>query len=178
VKEDGRRIVRLLEPAATAGGRHIYTRCLSGSTVPQSGQSGPTFCCDMADESVAMASRRSKSNSGTSSQVQRPPASTATSLVQAGAQHVLPAVRGGRQRRGGRRILRWQVAARASDVLAVVRQLQAEGASSLRAIATALHKGVQTPAGKEEWSAAQVRRLLAHAGPGHGLGSPALPPPP
>ena len=71
-----------------------------------------------------------------------------------------------------------QVAARAADVLAVVRQVQAEGASSLRAIATALHEqGIRTPAGKEQWSAAQVRRLLAHAGPGHGLGSPALPPP-
>ena len=72
-----------------------------------------------------------------------------------------------------------QVAAQASNVLAVVSQVQAERASSLRAIVTALHEeGGQTPAGKEEWSAAQVRRLLAHAGPGHGLGSPALPPPP
>jgi DNA invertase Pin-like site-specific DNA recombinase len=54
-----------------------------------------------------------------------------------------------------------QVAARASDVLAVVRQVQAEGASSLRAIAAELHAhGVRTPTGKEQWSAAQVRRLL------------------
>jgi hypothetical protein len=66
-----------------------------------------------------------------------------------------------------------------TPVLAVVRQVQAEGANSLRAIATALHEqGVRTPTGKEEWSAAQVRRLLAHAGPVHRLGSFALPPPP
>jgi DNA invertase Pin-like site-specific DNA recombinase len=55
-----------------------------------------------------------------------------------------------------------QVAARAADVLAVVRQVQAEGASSLRAIAAELHAhGVLTPAGKLAWSPAQVRRLLA-----------------
>jgi DNA invertase Pin-like site-specific DNA recombinase len=54
-----------------------------------------------------------------------------------------------------------QVAARASDVLAVVRQVQAEGASSLRAIAAELHAhGVLTPAGKLDWSPAQVQRLL------------------
>jgi DNA invertase Pin-like site-specific DNA recombinase len=59
-----------------------------------------------------------------------------------------------------------QVAARASDVLAVVRQVQAEGASSLRAIAAQLHAhGVLTPAGKLDWSPAQVRRLLARARP-------------
>lgn len=54
------------------------------------------------------------------------------------------------------------------DVIAVVRQVQAEGVSSLRAIATALREhGVRTPAGKEHWSAAQVRRLLAYAEPFH-----------
>lgn len=52
-------------------------------------------------------------------------------------------------------------AERAADVLRVVRQVQAEGASSLRAIAAGLHaQGVRTPAGKEHWSPAQVRRLL------------------
>jgi DNA invertase Pin-like site-specific DNA recombinase len=57
-----------------------------------------------------------------------------------------------------------QVAARATDVLALVRQVQAEGASSLRAIATELHAhGVRTPMGKEQWSPGQVRRLLARA---------------
>jgi hypothetical protein len=54
-----------------------------------------------------------------------------------------------------------QVAARAADVLAVVRQVQAEGASSLRAVAAKLHAhGVLTPAGKLDWSPAQVQRLL------------------
>lgn len=55
-----------------------------------------------------------------------------------------------------------QVAERTVDVLALVRQAQAEGASSLRAIAKALYAhGVRAPAGGERWCAAQVRRLLA-----------------
>jgi DNA invertase Pin-like site-specific DNA recombinase len=55
-----------------------------------------------------------------------------------------------------------QVAARTADVLPVVRQIQAEGATSLREIARGLQaQGVRTPSGKEHWSAAQVRRLLA-----------------
>jgi DNA invertase Pin-like site-specific DNA recombinase len=54
-----------------------------------------------------------------------------------------------------------QVAARTADVLPVVRQIQAEGATSLREIARGLRaQGVQTPSGKEQWSAAQVRRVL------------------
>jgi DNA invertase Pin-like site-specific DNA recombinase len=54
------------------------------------------------------------------------------------------------------------VTERAGDVLAVVRQVQAEGASSLRTIAAELHaRGVLTPSGKPQWSAAQVRRVLA-----------------
>ena len=54
-----------------------------------------------------------------------------------------------------------QVVTWAADVLAVVRQVQAEGASSLRAIAAELHAhGVLTPAGKLDWSPAQVQRLL------------------
>lgn len=54
-----------------------------------------------------------------------------------------------------------QVAVRAADVLAVVRQAQAEGASSLRTIAAELHaRGVLTPGGKADWSPAQVQRLL------------------
>ena len=56
-----------------------------------------------------------------------------------------------------------QVKERAGDVLAVARQVQAEGASSLRAIAAELHlRGVLTPAGKPDWSPEQVRRLLTH----------------
>jgi DNA invertase Pin-like site-specific DNA recombinase len=57
-----------------------------------------------------------------------------------------------------------QVAARTADVLPVVRQIQADGATSLREIARGLHaQGVQTPSGKEQWSAAQVRRLIARS---------------
>ena len=56
-----------------------------------------------------------------------------------------------------------QVAARTADVLPVVRQIQAEGATSLREIARGLHaQGVQTPGGKDQWSAAQVRRVLQY----------------
>ena len=58
-----------------------------------------------------------------------------------------------------------QVVARTADVLAVVHQAQAEGASSLRMIAAVLHAhGVRAPAGGEQWSAAQVRRLLKSRG--------------
>lgn len=57
-----------------------------------------------------------------------------------------------------------QVAARTADVLPVVRELQAEGATSLRGIARGLQaQGVQTPSGKEQWSAAQVRRVLQYS---------------
>lgn len=60
-----------------------------------------------------------------------------------------------------RQARRRQAAARRADVLAVVCQVQAEGAGSLRAIAAALRAhGVRAPAGGERWSAAQVRRLL------------------
>lgn len=54
-----------------------------------------------------------------------------------------------------------QIAERLIDVLAVVRQVQANGATSLRAIAAGLHAhGVRTLTGQEHWSAAQVRRLI------------------
>jgi len=57
-----------------------------------------------------------------------------------------------------------QVTARAADVLAVLDQVEAEGASSLRTIAAELHaRGVLTPTGRAQWSPAQVRRLLARA---------------
>ena len=57
-----------------------------------------------------------------------------------------------------------QVADRASDVLAVLRQVQADGARSLRVIAAEVHaRGVLTPAGKAQWSPVQVQRLLARA---------------
>jgi DNA invertase Pin-like site-specific DNA recombinase len=55
-----------------------------------------------------------------------------------------------------------QVAERTADVLAVLRQVQDEGAGSLRTIAAGLQaRGVLTPAGKAQWSAAQVRRLTS-----------------
>ncbi len=58
-----------------------------------------------------------------------------------------------------------QVAERTADVLAVLRQVQDEGASSLRTIAAGLQaRGVLTPAGKANWSAGQVRRLMARSG--------------
>ncbi len=58
-----------------------------------------------------------------------------------------------------------QVAERTADVLAVLRQVQDEGAGSLRILAAGLQaRGVLTPAGKAHWSASQVRRVLVHAG--------------
>jgi len=54
-----------------------------------------------------------------------------------------------------------QVAERTADVLVVLRQVQGEGATSLRTIAAGLQAhGVLTPAGKAYWSATQVQRLL------------------
>ena len=54
-----------------------------------------------------------------------------------------------------------QVAARAADVLAIMRQVQAGGASSLRAIAAELQaRGVLTPTGKPVWSPVQVQRVI------------------
>ena len=57
-----------------------------------------------------------------------------------------------------------QVVERRADVLAVLRQVQDEGATSLRTIAAGLQAhSVLTPAGKAHWSATQVRRVLAQA---------------
>ena len=58
-----------------------------------------------------------------------------------------------------------QVAERTADVLAVLRQVQDEGASSLRTLAAELQaRGVLTPAGKAHSSAGQVRRVLVRSG--------------
>ena len=55
-----------------------------------------------------------------------------------------------------------QVAERTTDVLAMLRQVQDEGAGSLRTIAAGLQAhGVLTPTGKAHWSAAQVRRVMS-----------------
>lgn len=57
-----------------------------------------------------------------------------------------------------------QAEARNADLLVAVRQAQAEGARSLRAIAAALGaRGVPAPAGGAQWAAAQVQRLLPPA---------------
>ena len=57
-----------------------------------------------------------------------------------------------------------QVAERAADVLAVLRQVQDEGAGSLRTIAAGLQAhGVLTPAGKAQWTATQVQRVQVRA---------------
>ena len=56
------------------------------------------------------------------------------------------------------------MAERTADVLAVLRQVQDEGAGSLRTIAAGLQAhGVLTPAGKVHWSATQVQRVLVHS---------------
>ena len=50
---------------------------------------------------------------------------------------------------------------RAADVLPAIAALQASGATSLRAIAASLNKkGIPTARGGDEWSAAQVKRVL------------------
>jgi hypothetical protein len=50
---------------------------------------------------------------------------------------------------------------RAVDLAPVIAELQASGATSLRAIAACLNaKSIATPRGSGEWSATQVRRVL------------------
>lgn len=50
---------------------------------------------------------------------------------------------------------------RASDLLPVIRSIQAAGASSLRQVAGVLNeRGIRTPRGGE-WSAVQVKRVIA-----------------
>lgn len=62
---------------------------------------------------------------------------------------------------GAREARSRQVMERATNVIAVLRQVQDEGAGSLRTIAAGLQaRGVLTPAGKAQWSATQVRRVL------------------
>lgn len=62
-----------------------------------------------------------------------------------------------------------QARARAADVLPIVRQAQAAGATSLRQIAAALTaRGIPSASGTGAWHAGSVRRVLAyadHAGP-------------
>jgi hypothetical protein len=55
-----------------------------------------------------------------------------------------------------------RVDARAADLAPIVAELQAAGATSLRAIAAGLNaRGIRTPRGVGEWQAGSVAQLLA-----------------
>lgn len=57
--------------------------------------------------------------------------------------------------------LQARAASRAADIAPVIKELQAGGAESLRAIARGLNAaGIPTPRGRGEWSAVQVQRVL------------------
>ncbi|MGI4801867.1 MAG: recombinase family protein [Janthinobacterium lividum] len=84
--------------------------------------------------------------------------------VKLGNPHLLPGTPAAAAARAARSC---KVAERTVDVLAVLRQVQDEGAGSLRTIAAGLQAcSVLTPAGKAHWSAGQVRRVLIRAGVG------------
>lgn len=60
-----------------------------------------------------------------------------------------------------RKALHARSAARAADIAPVIRELQAAGKTSLRAIADGLNeKGIPTSRGNGQWSAVQVSRVL------------------
>jgi DNA invertase Pin-like site-specific DNA recombinase len=68
-------------------------------------------------------------------------------------------------REAGRAVLVEQAKARAADLADIVKELQADGCSSLRAIAAGLkERGIPTPRGGN-WSAVQVARLLDRVDP-------------
>jgi hypothetical protein len=55
---------------------------------------------------------------------------------------------------------------RAEDIAPTIKELQASGATSLRAIAAALNeKNIPTARGEGEWTATQVMRVLERIGP-------------
>jgi DNA invertase Pin-like site-specific DNA recombinase len=57
--------------------------------------------------------------------------------------------------------LQERAAARAADIAPAIRELQAAGAESLRAVAKGLNDaGIPTPRGQGSWSATQVQRVL------------------
>jgi hypothetical protein len=65
-------------------------------------------------------------------------------------------------RQKAREILRARAKHRATDPAEIIKRLQANGADSLREIAAGLNaEGIQTARGQGEWSAVQVRRVLA-----------------
>lgn len=67
-------------------------------------------------------------------------------------------------RRAGRAVLSARAAERANDLAPVLAELRAVGITSLRGLAKALtQRGIPTPRGHREWSAAQVSRLVAKA---------------
>jgi DNA invertase Pin-like site-specific DNA recombinase len=58
-------------------------------------------------------------------------------------------------------VLRERAAARAADIAPVIAELQASGATSLKAIAAGLtEKGIATARGKSAWTETQVARVL------------------
>ncbi len=62
----------------------------------------------------------------------------------------------------GRQAVQKRVADKAADYAPVIRELQAAGPMSLRAIAAVLNeRGIPTPRGQGIWQAVQVQRLLA-----------------
>jgi DNA invertase Pin-like site-specific DNA recombinase len=66
-----------------------------------------------------------------------------------------------RMRKASAEALRRRVDARAADLAPIIAELQAAGATSLRAIAEGLNgKGIPTARGFSEWSAVQVARVL------------------
>ena len=61
----------------------------------------------------------------------------------------------------GREVRTAKADRRAHDLAPIVREVREEGATTLGAIAKALTaRGIETPRGKREWSAMQVKRLL------------------
>ncbi len=69
------------------------------------------------------------------------------------------------QRQGGLATRKAAAAARGADLSATVRNMQAEGASSLNALAKALTEaGIPTARGASTWSPMQVKRVLATMG--------------
>jgi hypothetical protein len=59
-------------------------------------------------------------------------------------------------------IRRVRAEARAADLAATIKTIQARGATSLRAIASELNRrGIPTLSGRGEWQADTVRQLLA-----------------
>jgi DNA invertase Pin-like site-specific DNA recombinase len=73
---------------------------------------------------------------------------------------------GRKMQEASRKALEARSAARAADIGPTIRKLQADGATSLRAIAAGLNEqGIPTARGQGEWSAVQVMRVLERLDP-------------